>query len=397
MQGADLLRGLLEQDDFLRLFVGEVDALEERGVGRLFFGGGDACRFLHRLAFGDGFFAEVVRVLGHLQVLGERLVDEVLLLFGQRLEQRGREGLRLERLEVVDAFAETDELDRQFQVVLDGQDHAAAGRAVEFRQHDAGDFADRHELFCLRDGVLTGGRVEDQEDLPVGVRQFAVDDLVDLAEFCHEVLLVMDPARGVADDDVCSAVDAGMDGVEDDRGGVSALIVFDHVDAGAVGPDLQLVDRRSSERVRSAQDDLASGGLEVVGHLADGRGLADAVDADDQDDRRSGQEVDGLVLAEHVGDDLLDDFTDFRRVRDAGRLHPVLRLFDDLLRRHNTDVGHDEHFDEFLVEVLIDGLEGAEDVVQVPGEVVAGLLHPAVHFSSEECHRFLLLRRFIVS
>ena len=188
-----------------------------------------------------------------------------------------------------------------------------------------------------------------------------------------------------------------MDGVEDDRGGVSALIVFDHVDAGAVGPDLQLVDRRRTERVRSAQDDLASGGLEVVGHLADGRGLADAVDADDQDDRRSGQEVDGLVLAEHVGDDLLDDFTDFRRVRDAGRLHPVLRLFDDLLRRHNTDVGHDEHFDEFLVEVLIDGLEGAEDVVQVPGEVVAGLLHPAVHFSSEECHRFLLLRRCIVS
>ena len=193
----------------------------------------------------------------------------------------------------------------------------------------------------------------------------------------------MDTARGVADDDVRAAIHARMDGVEHDSGRVGTLIVFDHVDACAVRPDLQLVDRRSTERVRRTEDDLASGGLEVVGHFADGRGLADAVDADDQDDGRGGQEVDGLVLAEHVGDDLLDDLTDFGRVRDAGSLHPLLRLFDDLLRRHDTDVRHDEHFDEFLVKVLIDGLEGAEDVVQVPGKVVTGLLQTAVHFSSK--------------
>ena len=394
MQRADLLRGLLEQDDFFRLLVGQVDALEERGVRGLFFGSGDACRFFHRLAFGNGFFGQVLRVLGERHVLGEGLVDEVLLLFRQRLEQRCREGLRLEGLEVVDTFAETDELDRQFEVVLDGQDHAAAGRAVEFRQHDTGDLTDVHEFLRLGDSVLAGGRVQDQEDFPVGVRQFAVDDLVDLAELCHEVFLVVDTARGVADDDVRAAIHARMDGVEHDSGRVGTLIVFDHVDACAVRPDLQLVDRRSTERVRRTEDDLASGGLEVVGHFTDGRGLADTVDADDQDDGRGGQEVDGLVLAEHVGDDLLDDLTNFGRVGNAGGLHPLLRLFDNLLRRHDTDVRHDEHFDEFLVKVLIDGLEGAEDVVQVPGKVVTGLLQTAVHFSSKQCHRFLLLRRF---
>ena len=159
MQRADLLGRLLQKDDFLRLLVGEVDALEQRGVGSFLFRRRNARRLFHGLALGNGLFGEVLGVLGERHVLGQGRGDELLLVLRQRLEQRGREGLRLERLEIVDALAEADELDREFEVVLDGQDHAAAGRAVEFRQHDAGDVADRHELLGLRDGVLAGGGV----------------------------------------------------------------------------------------------------------------------------------------------------------------------------------------------------------------------------------------------
>ena len=61
--------------------------------------------------------------------------------------------------------------------------------------------------------------------------------------------------------------------------------------AGALAPDLQLLDRRGAERVARRQPDLESGLAQLGRQLADGRGLAGAVDADHQNDMRLVREI----------------------------------------------------------------------------------------------------------
>ena len=61
--------------------------------------------------------------------------DEILRLFR---EERFDVGLRVERLQVVELLADADELDRQAELLLDAEDRAALGGAVELGQDDAG-------------------------------------------------------------------------------------------------------------------------------------------------------------------------------------------------------------------------------------------------------------------
>ena len=70
--------------------------------------------------------------------------------------------MRLERNEIADRLAEADELDRDGELGLDGEDDAALGRAVELGQHDAGDLRCVAELACLGEAVLTRGGVDDE-------------------------------------------------------------------------------------------------------------------------------------------------------------------------------------------------------------------------------------------
>ena len=61
--------------------------------------------------------------------------------------------------------------------------------------------------------------------------------------------------------------------------------VGDDLGVGALGPDPELVDRRGAERVGRREDDAPAVRALARGELADGRGLAGAVDADDEHDR----------------------------------------------------------------------------------------------------------------
>src|SRR5947199_10503363 len=55
-------------------------------------------------------------------------------------EQRLGELLRVEGLQVVCFFAQANEKDRQAELFLDGDDHAALAGAIEFGDDEAGDF-----------------------------------------------------------------------------------------------------------------------------------------------------------------------------------------------------------------------------------------------------------------
>src|SRR5580765_2604557 len=74
-------------------------------------------------------------------------------------EQRIDKPWRIKRLDILRRFAEAYELYRDVERVLNGDDNAALGGAVELGQHDSGDVNGRAEILGLQHRVLPGGRV----------------------------------------------------------------------------------------------------------------------------------------------------------------------------------------------------------------------------------------------
>src|SRR5581483_1785869 len=74
-----------------------------------------------------------------------------------------REVVRVERLEIVDPFADANGVDRQFEAFGDGDQNPAARRAVELGDDEAGDARDLLEDLDLIERVLTRGGVEHED------------------------------------------------------------------------------------------------------------------------------------------------------------------------------------------------------------------------------------------
>jgi len=97
----------------------------------------------------------------------------------------------------------------------------------------------------------------------------------------------------VVDDQHVDRLRAGrLQGLEGERGGVRALAARHHRAAGALAPDLELLDRGGPESVARRQHDLAALGAESGGELPDRGGLARSVDADHQDHEGAGGRID---------------------------------------------------------------------------------------------------------
>src|SRR5690606_33976471 len=108
--------------------------------------------------------------------------------------------LRVERLDIVGGFAHADELHRQGEFFADGDDDPAACRAVEFGQEDAGDFGGGGEHLGLVDAVLPCGGVEHQNHFVRRVGNLFRDDVSDLGQLSHQVVLRVQSAGGVDDE-----------------------------------------------------------------------------------------------------------------------------------------------------------------------------------------------------
>src|SRR5690606_32805963 len=107
-----------------------------------------------------------------------------------------------------------------------------------------------------------------------------------------------------------------------DGGGVAAGLVLDDLDAEAVGPDRELVDRGGTERVARAEQHRLALVAEVLAQLGDARRLARAVDADDEDHGRTlGRVANRPVgLRPARGDALLEKRQDFLGLADLAGL-----------------------------------------------------------------------------
>src|SRR5215472_10330355 len=193
---------------------------------------------------------------------------------------------RRERREIVHTFADADEVHRQFVLGRDRDQDAAAGGAVELGHHETGDAGGPGEFVDLRERVLPDGGVEHQQDR---MRRAGVQLLHhphDLLELPHERRLVLQPAGGVDDQHVAALAARRLQRLERERGSVGTLRARGDLAAGALAPDPELLDRGGAESVARRQHDAAALGAKARRELADGRGLARAVDPDDQDDER---------------------------------------------------------------------------------------------------------------
>ena len=165
----------------------------------------------------------------------------------------------------------------------------------------------------------------------------------------------MQAACGVADDDVAAARSCRRDGVKNDGGRVRALVLADDVAVRTLRPDLKLIGCRGAERVARAQQDLLALIVQLVGKLADGGRLADAVDADDENDRR-------LCIQLRLVDGL-----------DALLLRGLAQTIHNGLRRVHTEVRDNEAFLKIVIELVVQ-LTGGKDAADGTGRLAQSLL-----------------------
>ena len=109
--------------------------------------------------------------------------------------------------------------------------------------------------------------------------------------------------------------------VEDDAGSVAAFLAGDDGRADALAPDRQLLDRGGAEGIAGREQDAVICFLQPLAELADGRRLARAVDADDQDHVRTRK----APYLQGLGDRALKSSRSLRQGSCEGRARRVAR------------------------------------------------------------------------
>ena len=107
-----------------------------------------------------------------------------------------------------------------------------------------------------------------------------------LGQLFHQLGPILQPACRVDQQHVGAGGFRLVDGVEGEGGRVGSLRFGNDRGAGALAPDLELLDGGGPEGVAGGHHHREAALLELLGQLADGGGLAAAIDPDHQHDMR---------------------------------------------------------------------------------------------------------------
>ena len=129
-------------------------------------------------------------------------------------EKSGRKFLRVEGAQILDGFTDADPFHWHGELALDADDYAAFGGAVELGEDHARDWCGLGEELGLADGILAGGRIENQQGLVRGLGDLAADDAVDLLQFLHEVGFRLQTAGRIDDENIDVAGLGCLDGIK---------------------------------------------------------------------------------------------------------------------------------------------------------------------------------------
>ena len=159
--------------------------------------------------------------------------------------------MRIEILQILDAFADADLEDREGKLVGNGQCNAALGRAIELRHDQSVELERLVELTRLLQTVLPRRRVDDEKGRHGNLRALA-DDVDDLLELAHKIVGSVQPAGGVDQDEICVILLGALDRLVAHARRIAAAFARDDIDAGALRPHLKLFNGGSAERVGTA-------------------------------------------------------------------------------------------------------------------------------------------------
>ena len=157
----------------------------------------------------------------------------------------------MERLDVLQLFADARELDGLAGDGLDGQSRAAPGVAVQFTEHDGINVQPLVEALGRVHRVLAGHGVHNQHDL-VGL-----DGGLDVFQLIHQSLVHMQTAGGIQKHHVI----ATLTGVENGfLGSLNRILsaLFKDRDAQLLAADLQLLDGGGTVDVAGHQQGVSS-------------------------------------------------------------------------------------------------------------------------------------------
>jgi hypothetical protein len=198
--------------------------------------------------------------------------------------------------------------------------------------------------------------------------------LADLRELLHQLLVDVEAAGGVDDQDVATVgarlVERPLGDV--DRVAAGALLV--HGRAGLLADLHELIDRRGPVDVAGRDGDVELVLLaQVPGELAGGGGLARALEAGHQDHRRLLAREDEVAprsahqLRELVVDELHHLLAGVERVEDVGPERALLDGCRELLDDLEVDVGLEQREPDLahgLVDVVLGELAARADVAE---------------------------------
>ena len=226
---------------------------------------------------------------------------------------------------------------------------------------------------------MTGSGVQHQQRFPGGVGALTVDDLAQLAQLVHQVLLIVQPAGGIHQHHIHAPRLGSLQRIKQHRTGIGALVLTHNVHTGALGPDLQLVGGGGAEGIAGAQQHLLALLAELMGHLADGGGLAHAVDADEQHHGGLGADVQRHVVHFQLpGKDPAQGGLALLGALQALVIYHIAQFFYGRHGHFHAHIRHDERFLQFVEKRIVHHL---------PDHGIVPRLFDLI----EQTHRYLLL------
>ena len=236
-----------------------------------------------------------------------------------------------------------------------------------------------------RSAVLARRGVDGHQRLVRRVGHLLGDHAADLLSSAIRSSLGVQAPGGVDDHDVGAALAPAGDGVEGDRAGVGALGALDDVDARALAPALELLDRGGAERVGGADHDglaervacRCQASLPIVVVLPVPLTPTTRITVG------FGADVDRVVAgAGELREQLGEPLGQLLAADEAALLRLALELLDDLRGRAGADVGVDQRLLEPLPGLLVEvALEQRR--LDLGGERLARLAHVLAQAAEE--------------
>ena len=151
-------------------------------------------------------------------------------------------------------------------------------------KHNAGDASRLREQPRLLQSVLAGGGVHHQQRLVRSAGDEALRGAAHLLQLRHQVALGVQSPGGIDDHVVDVSCLGGLQRIEQHRRRIAARLVLDDLNASAISPDFELLDRGRAKRVGRSQQHALALRAQRVSQFAGRSGLAGAVHADDEND-----------------------------------------------------------------------------------------------------------------